>query len=78
MGVDTTDDDTRELDAREIDGEPFDHIVAALDALSRDETLVLVNGFKPEPLYPVLERRGFAHRTSRGEEGEWHVTITHA
>jgi len=51
------DDGTRELDVREIDGEPFDDITAALDSLPVGETLVLVNSSEPEPLYDVLERR---------------------
>lgn len=49
----------RELDAREIDGEPFENIMAALEKLSGDESLLLINSFEPEPLYDVLEDRGY-------------------
>lgn len=77
MSTDTDDGETRELDAREIDGEPFGEIVAELRALPEGATLVLVNGFEPEPLYDVLERRGFAHETSRVADDEWRVSITH-
>nr|WP_049985435.1 DUF2249 domain-containing protein [Halobellus rufus] len=70
------DGETRELDAREIDGEPFGEIMGALDALPADETLVLVNSFEPEPLYAVLERRGFDYETSRRSDDEWRVSIT--
>ena len=68
---------TRELDVRTIDGEPFGPIMAALDELPADGTLVLVNGFEPEPLYAVLERRGFSFETARVDDDEWRVTITH-
>jgi len=72
MSTDTPD---RSLDARRIDGEPFSDIVAELDALGDDETFVLVNSFEPEPLYDVLERRGFTHETERVADDEWRVEI---
>lgn len=65
------------LDAREIDGEPFGDIMAALEDLPPDETLLLVNSFEPEPLYSVLEDRGFAYETSNPEPDLWHVEIRH-
>ncbi|MFC4450919.1 DUF2249 domain-containing protein [Halorussus aquaticus] len=66
---------TRELDAREIDGEPFGAITSALSDLGDDETLVLVNSFEPEPLYAVLDRRGFDHETEQVAPDEWRVEI---
>ena len=69
-------DADRHLDAREIDGEPFSDIMAALDDLDAGESLLLVNSFEPEPLYDVLERRGFTHETSTPEADVWHVEIT--
>lgn len=68
---------THELDAREIDGEPFTDIMAALEDLPESEQLVLVNSFEPEPLYEVLERRGFTHETTQVADDEWRVTIEH-
>lgn len=65
------------LDARELDGEPFSDIMAALDRLGDGETLVLINSFEPEPLYAVLERRGFSHETEQVAEDEWRVRIEH-
>lgn len=65
------------LDAREIDGEPFSDIVDTLDSLSETETLVLVNSFEPEPLYGVLEARGFTHEAEQVAEDEWRVRIEH-
>ncbi|MFC7082237.1 DUF2249 domain-containing protein [Halorussus caseinilyticus] len=66
----------RELDAREIDGPPFGTIASALSDLGDGETLVLYNGFDPEPLYAVLDRRGFDHETERVGPDEWRVEIT--
>lgn len=71
-------DADQHLDAREIDGEPFSDIMTALDALDAGESLLLVNSFEPEPLYDVLERRGFTHETTNPEEGVWHVEIAQA
>jgi len=66
----------RTLDAREIDGEPFGEITDALADLDDGETLVLVNSFEPEPLYAVLDERGFEHDTDRVAPDEWRVEIT--
>ncbi|MFB6171550.1 MAG: DUF2249 domain-containing protein [Haloarculaceae archaeon] len=76
--MDSNPTDAQLLDAREIDGEPFDDIVAALDALDADETLVLLNSFEPAPLYDVLERRGFRYETQQVADDEWRVAIEHA
>jgi len=78
MGADTTGEYETVLDAREIDGEPFGDIVAALDSLGDDERMLLINSFEPVPLYDVLESRGFDHETTNPEPDEWHVEITHA
>jgi len=77
MSADSPTDASRTLDAREIDGEPFGDIVAALDDLDADETLTLVNSFEPEPLYAVLADRGFAHETEQVSDDEWRVHIRH-
>lgn len=76
MSTDAVDEATYELDVRTIDGEPFGEIMEALDSLPDDGTLVLVNSFEPEPLYSVLEQRGYTYETSREAENEWRVTIT--
>jgi len=64
------------LDARDVDGEPFGAIMDALGDLSDDESLLLINSFEPEPLYDVLEERGFDYETSNPAPEEWHVEIT--
>ena len=76
MSTDPATDETQELDVRAIDGEPFSEIMAALDDLDGDETLVLVNSFEPKPLYAVLARQGYAHETTRAGDDEWRVSIT--
>jgi uncharacterized protein (DUF2249 family) len=68
----------RELDAREIDGEPFGDIMAALDDLPEGDRLLLINSFEPEPLYEVLGDRGFEYRTTQADEDTWYVEISHA
>jgi uncharacterized protein (DUF2249 family) len=75
--TDTTGDGAR-LDVREIDGEPFGDIMAALERLSPGETLTLVNSFEPEPLYGVLESRGFTYETTQVAPDHWQVEIEHA
>ena len=68
----------RTLDVREVDGEPFGRIVGELETLSETETLVLINSFEPEPLYAVLDQRGFDHETEQVAEEKWRVEISHA
>jgi len=78
MSIDTTGDGGRELDVREIDGEPFGDIMSALEDLPADETLTLVNSFEPVPLYEVLERKGYSHDTTQVDDDLWRVEIVHA
>ncbi|MFB6295648.1 MAG: DUF2249 domain-containing protein [Halobacteriales archaeon] len=66
---------TRTLDARDIDGEPFSEIMETLEALGGDDSLLLINSFEPEPLYDVLEQRGFTYETTRIGSDEWRVRI---
>jgi uncharacterized protein (DUF2249 family) len=66
------------LDVRDVDGEPFGHITDVLDDLGSGDTLLLVNSFEPEPLYSVLDGRGFDHETEQVDEDEWRVYISPA
>lgn len=77
MDSENTAEVTETLDAREIDGEPFGDIVAALQSLPADGRLRLINSFEPEPLYDVLAERGFTHETEQVDEEEWHILISH-
>jgi uncharacterized protein (DUF2249 family) len=53
--------------------EPFARIMATVKALGPDQVLVLRAPFEPVPLYDVLGRRGFAHRTERHAPDDWSV-----
>lgn len=67
----------RRIDVRDIDGEPFGDIVAALDDLAEGETLEIVAPFEPVPLYGQLEQRHFDHDTAE-EDGVYRVAVRHA
>lgn len=56
--------------------EPFSKITQAVSRLGLGESLILINSFEPIPLYGVLAKLGFDHRTERGPEGEWRVTFS--
>lgn len=62
------------IDVREIEGEPFEDIITALEELGDDETLRLTAEFEPVPLYGVLEGKGFEHETTEVED-LFHVLI---
>ncbi|HEX4995760.1 MAG TPA: DUF2249 domain-containing protein [Methylomirabilota bacterium] len=53
--------------------EPFARIMAAVKALADDQALVLRAPFEPIPLYDVLGKRGFVHRTERRASDDWSV-----
>jgi uncharacterized protein (DUF2249 family) len=71
------DDAGRCLDVREIDGEPFGDIMAELETLPDDETLLLINSFEPEPLYRVLDERGFRYEATSAGSDVWHIEVRH-
>lgn len=73
-----TADADRTLDVGDIDGEPFSDIMAALEDLHAGERLRLVNSFEPEPLYDVLDQRGFEYETTRVDADRWEVDISHS
>jgi len=65
----------QELDVRDVDGEPFEQIMNALDAVGESEALRLVNSFEPVPLYDVLSKKGYRYEAEQVADEEWHVTI---
>jgi len=69
-------DHAQVVDAREIEGEPFEAIMSAVEKLDGGETMLLVNSFEPEPLYNVLGDRGLSYETTQVSADEWHVEIT--
>jgi uncharacterized protein (DUF2249 family) len=69
---------TRVVDARPIiesGGEPFQTIMDAVDALARDECLVVLAPFEPVPLEGVLGAQGFTHEAIELDDGDWRVTF---
>lgn len=67
------------LDVRPIladGGEPFQAIVAAVESLTPGQGLKLIAPFKPQPLFTVLERKGFLHQVSELEGGDFEVRFT--
>lgn len=78
MSTDSDENQSRELDVRAIDGEPFSDIMDAMESLPEGETLVLINSFEPEPLYSVLEQRGFTYESRQIESDVWQIQIRHA
>ncbi len=69
-------DSPSELDVRTIEGPPFSHIMAALDDLAPDESLHLIAGFEPVPLYDVLEQKGYTCETEQHSPEKWEVRIS--
>ncbi|APW99066.1 hypothetical protein CHINAEXTREME_15355 [Halobiforma lacisalsi AJ5] len=65
----------RTIDVREIDGPPFDDIMSAVGSLEDGERLELLAPFEPEPLYEVLDSRGYTHESDRQDEDLWRVLI---
>lgn len=66
----------RELDVRPIladGGEPFQAIMAAVESLAPGQGLTLLAPFKPQPLFSVMERKGFLHEVSELEGGDFEV-----
>jgi len=55
--------------------EPLPRIMAAVKALAAGQVLVLRAPFEPIPLYEVLGKRGFCHRTERYAADNWTVSF---
>lgn len=65
-----------ELDVRDEltkGGEPFSRIMAAVAALGAGEVLHLRAPFEPVPLFGVMEKRGFGHKTEKHADDDWSV-----
>lgn len=69
----------RELDVRPIlanGGEPFQAIMTAVESLSPGQGLTLLAPFRPQPLFSVMERKGFAHEVSELDGGDFEVKFS--
>jgi uncharacterized protein (DUF2249 family) len=58
--------------------EPFSKIMSAAAALVDGQDLVLIAPFEPLPLFGVLAKQGFQHRSREVAEGQWEVLFSRA
>jgi uncharacterized protein (DUF2249 family) len=56
--------------------EPFSKIMNTVAQLSPDENLLLLAPFEPVPLFSVLGKMGFTHRSRKLESGDWELLFT--
>lgn len=66
------------IDARPIiaaGDEPFDLIMAAVEALDPHEEFVVLAPFEPVPLEGVLGAQGFSYEAVELGGGDWQVTF---
>ncbi len=54
-------------------GQPFDRIMAAVDALVPGQVLRVRATFAPVPLIGLLSERGFAYRLEEHDAADWSV-----
>jgi uncharacterized protein (DUF2249 family) len=57
-------------------GEPFQAIMEAVQSLGAGQGLRLLATFRPQPLFRVMESRGFDHEAREIEGGDWEVLFT--
>ena len=53
--------------------EPLPEILRRVQALNREEGLIIIAPFLPSPLIELLGSQGFASKVERGEGGSWIV-----
>jgi len=58
--------------------EPLNLTLEALDTLPPGGEVILILYREPGPLYDILRRNGYTHRTETTPEGEFHIHIRHA
>lgn len=66
----------KELDVRPIlasGGEPFQAIMEAVEGLAPGQGLRLLAPFRPQPLFSVMERKGFTHQVIELDGGDFEV-----
>jgi hypothetical protein len=57
--------------------EPLAEILKRVQALKRDESLIIIAPFLPSPLIELLGSQGFASKVERGEGDSWIVYFWH-
>lgn len=55
--------------------EPLSRILSAVSSLGADGVLELIAPFEPVPLYNVMSKQGFDHRTEQIENSVWKITF---
>jgi uncharacterized protein (DUF2249 family) len=58
--------------------EPFTRIMRAAAALQDGESLLLIAPFEPAPLYRIMARQGFTHKSRPNGTGDWEVLFSRA
>ncbi len=58
--------------------EPLNLTLEALDPLPPDGEVLLLLYREPGPLYDILRRNGYVHRTETNSDGEFAIHIGHA
>ncbi|MFH1045146.1 MAG: DUF2249 domain-containing protein [Pseudomonadota bacterium] len=58
--------------------EPLELAVAALGTLAPGEELVMLLNCEPHPLYAILDRNGYRHRSERRADGSNEIHIQKA
>ena len=58
--------------------EPLNLTLEALDTLPPDGEVILLLYREPGPLYDILRRNGYVHRTETSSNGEFAIHIRHA
>jgi len=58
--------------------EPFSKIMTAAADLTADQELLLIAPFEPKPLFGVLAKKGFQHRSREIGQGHWEVLFSHS
>lgn len=68
----------RIVDGRDLEPpEPFILTMEALDAISPGQTVLLVLGREPFPLYRALQLNGYAWETTLNDDGTVEILIRH-
>lgn len=55
--------------------EPMERVLSALDAMPDGNRLRVLIDREPFPLYAILQRNGYRHRTEPVEDGRYEISI---
>jgi TusA-related sulfurtransferase len=64
------------VDARGLEPpEPFERVMEAISDMGQDDIVLMLLEREPHPLYRVLERNGYQHRTQFRDDGVFEIRI---